>query len=156
LARWKKTTRRGKVKIEKIDRVVFAVKSVKEAANFLEKTLGIKFDEHVDAKDLNIRVKYSSLGIQLNEGTTPESDVNKFLNRHGEGFYCLALKVPDIEEAKKELISKGVRHLRDFQVGQLKESVFNPKDSHGMMIVLVEYPTYHGATVAALEYGPKS
>jgi methylmalonyl-CoA epimerase len=144
------------VRIEKIDRIALAVRNAEEVAKFFEDILGIKFDDYVEAKDLNIRVKYSSLGIQLNEATSPESDINRFLDRHGEGMYCLVLKVLDIEESKQELINKGIRHLRDFRVGNLKESVFHPRDSYGLMIVLVEYPTYHPATVAALEYGPKS
>ena len=144
------------MRIEKIDRVVFAVKSVDEVAEFLEDILDIKFDDPVEAKDLNIRVRYSSIGIQLNEPTSPESDVQKFLDRRGEGFYCMAFKVSNIEEAKEELIGKGVRHIRDLQVGNLKESVFDPRDTHGVLLVLAEYPTCHGATVAALEYEPKA
>jgi methylmalonyl-CoA/ethylmalonyl-CoA epimerase len=144
------------MKIEKIDRVAFVVKDLNEAAEFFENLLGIQFNDHVEAKELDIRVRYSPLGLQLNEAMTPESDVKKFIDHRGEGFYCIALKVSDIEEAKKELISKGIRHVRDFRVGNLKESVFDPRDTYGMMLVLAEYPDYHGATVGALEYGQKN
>lgn len=144
------------MKIERIDRVAFAVNDVNEVAEFFKQKLGIEFNDNVEAESLNIRVRYNPLGFQLNEAMTPESDVKKYIDRRGEGFYCIALKVFDIEEAKEELINKGIRHVRDFRVGNLKESVFDPRDTYGIMIVLAEYPDYHGATVAALEYEAKS
>ena len=143
------------MQVERIDRVVLAVNDIKESARLFQNILGTKFDEYVEAKDLSIRVVYSSLGLQLNEATAPGSDVRKFIDRHGEGPYCLVLKVKDIAEARDEMKSKGMREVYYFQEGDLKEAIFHPKQTFGVMIVLCEYPDYHGATVAALRRQPQ-
>lgn len=142
------------MRVEKIDRVVLAVKSIKQAAEFFHDILGIEFDECVEAKDLGIKVSYSSIGLQLNEATSPTSDVRKFIERKGEGFYCLVIKVTDIEAARNELKNKGLREVYHFKIGGLKEAIFHPKDAYGVMLVLTEYRDYHGATVAALGRRP--
>lgn len=143
------------MQIEKIDRVVLAVNNIRQSAEFFQDVLGIQFDKYVEAKDQAIRVIYSSLGLQLNEAMSPTSDVKKFIDRHGEGPYCLVMKVTDIEEARNELKGKGLREIYHFQVGNLKEAIFHPKDTYGVMLVLAEYPSYHGATIAALGHEPE-
>ena len=143
------------MKIEKIDRFVIAVRDVNKAAEFLGDLLGAEFDEPIEAKDMNTRVRYSALGLQLNEGMTADSDVSKIIERRGEGFYCLVLKVDDLDEATKEMKAKGIRQVGSVAVGNLRESVFHPKDTFGVMMVLCSYPTKHQATVAALEFEPK-
>ena len=143
------------MKVEKVDRLVIAVKDVNKAAEFLSDLLGAEFDEPVEAKDMNIRVRYSALGLQLNEGMTEDSDVSRLVERRGEGFYCMVLKVDDLDEATKEMRAKGLRQVGSVAVGNLREAVFHPKDTFGVMMVLCSYPTKHPATFAALEFEPK-
>jgi methylmalonyl-CoA/ethylmalonyl-CoA epimerase len=143
------------MKIEKIDRVVLAVDDVNKAADFFASLLGIQFDEPVVAEELNIRVRYSSLGLQLNEAITPESDVAKFLKKRGGGCYCVVFRADDVDEAVKEFTAKGVRHVGRVRVGKLREEVFHPADTYGLMIVVCQYPEKHPATIAALEFEPK-
>ncbi len=143
------------MKIDKIDRFVIAVKDVNKAAEFLSDLLGTEFDEPIEADEQNIRVRYSALGLQLNEGMSADSDINKIIERRGEGFYCLVLKVDDLDAATKEMQAKGLRLVGSVAVGNLRESVFHPKDTFGVMIVLCSYPTKHQATIAALEFEPK-
>ena len=143
------------MKIEKIDRFVIAVKDINKAAEVLGDLLGTEFDEPIEAKDMNIRVRYSALGLQLNEGMTADSNVNKIIEQRGEGFYCLVLKVDDLDEAIKEMQAKGLHQVGSVAIGNLREAVFHPRDTFGIMIVLCSYPSKHQATVAALEFEPK-
>ncbi|MFC1914001.1 VOC family protein [Chloroflexota bacterium] len=141
--------------IQRIDRVVLAVDNVDNAADFFTNLFGIQFDEPVIAKELNIKVRYSPLGLQINEAVTPESDIAKFLKKRGGGIYCLVLKVDDVDEAVKELTAKGIRHVGGIKVGKLREEVFHPADTYGLMMVVCQYPEKHPATVAALELQQK-
>lgn len=143
------------MRIKKIDRVVLAVDDGQKAADFFAKLLGIQFDEPILARELDTRARYSSLGLQLNEATSPQSDVTRFLKKKGNGVYCLVFEVDDADEAIKEFKANGVRHIGGFKIGKLREEIFHPSDTYGVMMVVCSYPAKHQATVAALEYGPK-
>ena len=55
----------------------------------------------------------------------------------------LGLKVTNLEEAIKEMESKGVRLVGNLQRGTVKFAQFHPKDAHGVMIELIEYKAPH-------------
>ncbi|MBS7250144.1 MAG: hypothetical protein KIH08_06085 [Candidatus Freyarchaeota archaeon] len=70
------------------------------------------------------------------------------MEKRGEGLYAIVFKVPNIEEAAAELEKKGVRRVGTLDLGALKEVMFHPKDTHGVMIILAEYREVHPATAA--------
>lgn len=137
------------MRLEKIDRVVVAVESVEEAAKFFDELLGIKFDRTLVGEEQQVKAKASAIGLELVESTTPDGPVARFIDSRGEGVYAVIFKVPDLEDAISEMEGKGLRLVGTMEVGGLKEAMFHPKDSHGMMIMLCEYESAHSATIAA-------
>nr|MDO8082537.1 VOC family protein [Candidatus Freyarchaeota archaeon] len=136
------------MKIERIDRVVIAVKNLYEAMKFFSDLLGIKFDPTGSSGEQLVRAAYSPSGIELMEATQPDSPVGKFVEKRGEGLYAVVFKVPNIEEANAEFERKGIRNVGKLDLGALKESMFHPKNTHGVMIILAEYEDVHPATAA--------
>jgi len=137
------------MRLEKIDRVVVAVKSVEAAAKFFNELLGIKFDQTLVGEEQQVKAKASAIGLELVESTSLDGPVARFIDSRGEGVYAVIFKVPDIEDAISEMKSKGIRLVGTMQECGLKEAIFHPKDSHGVMIMLCEYESTHGATIAA-------
>jgi hypothetical protein len=62
----------------------------------------------------------------------------------GQGLFCIALKVPNLDEAK------GVRCTRRVEMPSLQVAQFNPMDAYGVWIELVEYDTVFPVTLANL------
>ena len=135
---------------EKIDRVVLAVKNLEKTKQFFEDLLNIKFDKVlVDEKNQMVKAIYSSIGLELVEPTSPNSAVAKFLEKRGEGLYAVVFKVSNLDSSTLKFKEKGIRSVGNLEIGGLKEIIFHPKDSHGMMIILCEYEEWHPATIAA-------
>jgi predicted enzyme related to lactoylglutathione lyase len=122
------------MKIEKLDRVATTVEHLDEAIKFFSDLLGITFDKLPSGK-----VAISPSGLELLEvgSTLP----NLSLPAKNEGVYCFHFKVSDLEQAKAEMEKKGIRLLREINLGTLKELIYSPDDLHGITLVLVEYKT---------------
>jgi methylmalonyl-CoA/ethylmalonyl-CoA epimerase len=135
---------------EKIDRVAIAVKDLEKAVEFFSDLLDIEFDIVGSSQELGMRGAYSASGLELIEPTHPESIIGRFLEERGEGLWAVVLKVKNMDEAIKKFKEKGLKVAGDVTAGAMREVAFHPKGSHGVEIVLAEYPEKHGATVAAL------
>ena len=98
------------MKIEKIDHICFAVKDLDSARKKYEEDLGFTLDTLYTAKSEKIRVARYYVGevaIELMEATGPASEVAKFIEKRGEGFFLISYRVPDVVAAQKELKEKG-------------------------------------------------
>jgi methylmalonyl-CoA/ethylmalonyl-CoA epimerase len=134
---------------EKIDRVAIAVKDLEKAKDFFSDLLDIDFDIVGQNDALGMRGAYSASGLELIESSRPDSMIAKFIEQRGEGLWALVLKVRDMDEAIKKFKEKGLKIAGDVKAGTMREVAFHPKGSHGVEIVLAEYPEKHPATVAA-------
>ncbi|MBS7250145.1 MAG: hypothetical protein KIH08_06090 [Candidatus Freyarchaeota archaeon] len=71
------------MKVERIDRVVIAVKNLDESMRFFSDLLGITFDPAGSSDEQLVRAAYSSSGIELMEATQSDSPVGKFGKKGG-------------------------------------------------------------------------
>ncbi len=135
---------------EKIDRIAIAVKDLEKAIKFFSDLLDVDFDIVGSSKELGMRGVYSACGLELIEPTHPDSIIGRFLKQRGEGLWALVLKVRNMDEMIKKFEEKGLKVAGDVTVGAMREVAFHPKNSHGVQIVLAEYPDRHPATIAAM------
>ncbi len=135
---------------EGIDRVAIAVKDLDKAVKFYSELLDIDFDVFPGHEGLGMRGGYSASGLELLEGTSPDSTIGKFVKERGEGLWCIVFKVKNMDEAIKRFAEKGLKPVNDISVGTMREVSFHPKDAFGVEITLAEYPAKHPATVAAM------
>ncbi len=139
------------MRVEKIDHIHIYVKELDKAITFFSDILGTKFsDIIVDDKVFHIRSALDRLGLELVESITPDGAVARTIEKRGEGLAAISLKVPDLEEAVKELQAKGLKPISTIALGKIKEVQFHPKDACGVMIELCEYEEESGAARAAL------
>ncbi len=135
---------------EKIDRIAIAVKDLEKATRFFSDLLDIDFDIVGSSPELGMRGGYSACGLELIEPTHPDSIIGRFLRQRGEGLWALVLKVRNMDEMIRKFEAKGLQVAGDVTVGAMREVAFHPKGSHGVEIVLAEYPDRHPAALAAL------
>ncbi len=135
---------------EKIDRIAIAVKDLEKATRFFSDLLDIDFDIVGSSKELGMRGVYSACGLELIEPTHPDSIIGRFLRHRGEGLWALVPKFRNMDEMIRKFEAKGLQVAGDVTVGAMREVAFHPKGSHGVEIVLAEYPDRHPAALAAL------
>ena len=130
--------------INGIDHVGIAVKSIDEASKFWVDMLGFRLSRIEDVPEQKVRVAILQAGettIELLEPTSPDSPVQQFLEKRGEGLHHLTLKTDNLAERLKKLKAADVR-LVDEQprigAGGAKIAFVHPKSAHGVLIELCE------------------
>ena len=127
-----------------IDHIGIAVKSIDEALNFWEATLGIKCHGVVEVAEQKVKTAFlpvKDTEIELLEGTSEDSPVAKFIAAKGEGIHHLAIRVDNLEEALAELKEKGVRLIDEKPrcgAGGAKIAFLHPKATGGILLELSE------------------
>ena len=139
------------MKVEKIDRILIAVRDIEAASKRFSDLLGLKFDEVMVDEEQKVKYTRSAEGLELLQSTSPDGAVAKFIDKRGEGLYGVMIKVPDVASATEEMGKKGVQSVASSRVGGVEEAYFHPRDSHGAMLILCAYEAKHGATVAELQ-----
>lgn len=144
------------MKVDKIDHIHVYVKDLEKAREILEKVLDTKFSDLIVADHYKVKSRIDPLGLEILQATSPESPIAKHIEKRGEGLTAIAVKVPDIEEAIKELQAKGLTLVGRIKQGSIEEAQFHPKDTMGVMIELAQYDEVHGAALACLERPKKA
>jgi len=133
-----------------LEEVVIAVRSVDEAARDFHEMLGLEFKGGWVLDNEKIRIRMEQLGdtqLHLMEPTSPDSVVESFLEKRGEGLNHIAFRVEGLDELVKHLRGLGVRLVPEEPVeivhpytGERIRYIFiHPKNAHGVLIELIEH-----------------
>ena len=132
------------MKVNKIDHICIAVKDLDAARKIWEPILGKPQpdDPYVDEPE-KIRVaRYwlGEVGFELMESTTPDGEVAKFVERHGEGVMIISLNVDNTTSAIDELKGKGYPFIGGARPFRDCEFAFiHPKAVNGVLLELIDY-----------------
>lgn len=140
----------------KLDHIGIAVDDLNAAIHHYETVLKIPCDkreivesEYVETAFFNVGEKDISslpLGfiapkVELLGATSPDSPIQKFLNKRGEGIHHLAFEVEDLEGEISRLKAKGYTFLSEipkFGADQKRIIFLHPKEHHGVLIELCQ------------------
>jgi len=128
----------------KIDHIGIAVKSLREAIKVYEETLGLKVSGYDEVDERGDRVAMLNIGesrIELLEPTRPDSAIEKFMTKRGEGIHHIAVRVENIEAAIERLKSSGVRLVDSVPrrgAHGTRTAFVHPSSTHGVLLELVE------------------
>ena len=129
----------------KIDHIGIAVKSLSEAVKVYEQAVGLKLAGYDEVEEQGVRIAMLDIGesrIELLEPTRPDSPIEKFMTRRGEGLHHIAVRVDNIEQALERLKTAGVR-LIDEKPKQgahnTRIAFIHPASTHGVLMELVEH-----------------
>jgi methylmalonyl-CoA/ethylmalonyl-CoA epimerase len=82
--------------MDKIEHIGIAVKSLKDSSSVYERLLGIasyKKEEVVSEQVITEFFKIGESKIELLEASSPDSPINKFIDKRGEGIHHIALQL---------------------------------------------------------------
>ena len=98
------------MKLRSIDHICIAVRDLEKARRIYEEDLGLELHTTYVAESEKIRVARYYVGevaLELMEATAPDSEVARFIEKRGEGFFLISYRVDDVDEALAELKAKG-------------------------------------------------
>ena len=129
--------------INYLDHVGVAVKDIRAALDFFGKVFDVPDAEVVLMEDQGVRACLIQVGqtrLELQEPTSPQSGVGRFIERRGEGLHHLALNVTDISGKLQSLEALGVDLIDHAPREGLSGTIafVHPKSVFGVLTELVE------------------
>ncbi len=129
--------------VEKLDHVAFAVRDKEKAAAYLTNVLGAR--EVLDMEWGGFCFTTFDMGtgsmLELIYAHDPDSFVNRFIEKRGEGVHHLTFKVRDIGEMVEHLRSQGLNPFNIDTSNELwKECYIHPREGMGTLIQYAEFP----------------
>jgi methylmalonyl-CoA/ethylmalonyl-CoA epimerase len=131
--------------IKGIDHIGIAVKSIEEAKKFWVDTLGLKLHHIEEVPDQKVRVAILQAGpttVELLEPTSPDSPVQKFIAKRGEGLHHMTFETDNLAERLKKLKHANVGLIDEqprIGAGGACIAFIHPKSAHGVLIELCQY-----------------
>jgi methylmalonyl-CoA/ethylmalonyl-CoA epimerase len=129
----------------KIDHIGIAVKSLAEALKVYEGAIGLKVSGFDEVDEQGVRVAMLTVGesrIELLEPTGPDSPIEKFMAKRGEGIHHIAVRVDDIEQSLERLKASGMRLIDSVPrrgAHNTRVAFIHPSSTHGVLLELVEH-----------------
>jgi len=128
-----------------IDHIGIAVKSLADAVKMYEDTIGLKVSGYDQVDDQGVRVAMLPVGdtrIELLEPIRPDSPIEKFMAKRGEGIHHIAVRVDNIEAALERFKAAGARLIDTSpRIGahNTRIAFIHPASTHGVLLELVEH-----------------
>lgn len=129
----------------KLDHIGVAVRSLDEALKVYRDAIGLNTIGFEDVADQGVRVAMLPTGesrIELLEPSRPDSPIEKFLAKRGEGIHHIALEVDDLEATLATLQARGVRLIDSAPragAHNTRIAFVHPSSTHGVLLELVEH-----------------
>jgi methylmalonyl-CoA/ethylmalonyl-CoA epimerase len=129
----------------KIDHIGIAVKSLTDAVKVYEHALGLKVDGYDQVDEQGVRIAMLNIGesrIELLEPTGPQSPIEKFMTKRGEGIHHIAITVDNIEQTLNQLKAAGVRLVDNEPrrgAHNTRIAFIHPSSTHGVLLELVQH-----------------
>ena len=130
--------------IKGVGHVGIAVKSIDEAKKFWVDTLGLTLSHIEEVPEQKVRVAMLKAGettIELLEPTSPDSPVQRFIEKRGEGLHHLTLETDNLAERLQKLKGANVALIDEqprIGAGGAKIAFLHLKSAHGVLVELCE------------------
>ena len=134
------------MKISHIEHLGIAVQSIEESLPYFENVLGLKcyaIEEVADQKVKTAFLKCGEVKLELLEPTSPESTIQKWLDKGNHGVHHVAFCIEDgVSNALAECDEKGVRLIDKAPrkgAENLNIAFLHPKSTEGILTELGEH-----------------
>lgn len=130
--------------MKKIEHLGIAVENLEEAEKLYEALLDTRVYKRETVESQKVITSFLRAGvnkIELIKATSPDSVIQKFIDRKGEGLHHVAFAVSDIRHEMKRLAAQGFRLLNDEPVPGADNKIvcfLHPKTTGGLLIELVQ------------------
>ena len=134
------------MKISHIEHLGIAVQSIEEALPYFENVLGLKCYAVEEVEDQKVKTAFLKCGevkLELLEPTSPESTIQKWLDKGNKGVHHVAFCIEDgVANALAECDGKGIRLIDKAPrkgAENLNITFLHPKDTCGILTELCEH-----------------
>ena len=134
------------MKISHIEHLGIAVQSIEEALPYFKEVLGLEFyavEEVADQKVKTAFLKCGEVKLELLEPTSPESTIQKWLDKGNKGVHHVAFCIEDgVANALAECDGKGIRLIDKAPrkgAENLNIAFLHPKSTCGILTELCEH-----------------
>lgn len=127
-----------------LDHVAIAVPSISAALPLFQLIAGTTSSpvERLESQQVDVTfVGNGTVAIELLQPTSPDSTVQRFLDRRGPGLHHIAYRVPDIDAELARLSAAGVRLIdQQPRAGARGHRVafLHPQSTAGVLVELVQ------------------
>jgi methylmalonyl-CoA/ethylmalonyl-CoA epimerase len=127
-----------------IDHIGIAVKDLEKAIKTYEKILNTPCYKREIVEGEKVDTAFFQTGeskVELLGGTSPDSVINTFIEKKGEGIHHIAFEVDDIEAEMNRLADEGFTLLNEKPkrgADQKWVAFLHPKDNHGVLVELCQ------------------
>jgi methylmalonyl-CoA epimerase len=127
-----------------IDHVAIAVRDLEESITFYTDVLGFELKERrrTEGKStamVSAVLKAGPITVVLLQGTSPDSQVSKFVEHYGAGVQHLAIGVEDLPQMAEDLKASGMEFDTNVIQSPGLRQIFSARDKgSGMMFEFIE------------------
>ncbi len=127
-----------------IDHIAIAVKDLEASIGFYQNVLGFQLQERRRTEGkatamISAVMKAGPVTVVLLEGTTPESQVTRYVDHYGPGVQHIAFAVEDLPALAEELKAAGLEFDTDVIASPGLRQIFSARDpGSGMMYEFIE------------------
>lgn len=127
-----------------IDHIGVAVQSEENATSLFSRLFGFPPQKKETVVHEGVTTIFYYLGdtkIELLVPDTLDGNIQKYINKRGEGIHHIAFLVEDINTEVKRLVSEGFRSIGEIRSGADNKLIifFHPKDTNGVLIELCQH-----------------
>ncbi len=130
--------------MQKIEHIGIAVKNLEEAEKRFAKLLNTSSYKREEVASEGVITSFFQVGeskIELLAATRPDSPIQKFIDKKGEGIHHIAFEVPDITKKIKELKKEGFRLINEQPkdgADNKKIAFIHPKSTGGILVEICQ------------------
>lgn len=130
--------------IDKIAHIGIAVKNIDEHLKFYRDILGMKVGGRTKVPEQGVEIIFLETGdtkIELLQPLDENANINKFLQKRGEGMHHICLEVDDIDAILHELEERGIELIDQKPrpgAGGCMVAFIHPRSTGGVLIELEE------------------
>jgi len=127
-----------------LDHIAIAVPSIEQAVDKLVRDLGLSCSHQEVVAEQKTAVAFfpiQTTHIELVSPTTPDSPIQKFIEKRGGGLHHLCFETDDLAADMLKLKARGYRFINDIpQVGAHHHQVawIHPQSLYGVLVELVQ------------------
>ena len=130
--------------MKKIEHIGIAVKNLDRANELFSKLLGKPNYKTETVESEQVDTSFFRIGetkIELVATSDENNNLNKFIDKRGEGIHHIAFAVDDIEQEMKRLRNQGFRVLQEEPVkgaDNKRVCFLHPKSTNGVLVELCQ------------------
>lgn len=131
--------------LNKLAHIGIAVNSIDDKLKLYHDIMGLDVGERTKVPDQGVEVCFLNLcntKLELLQPLDDSANLNKFLQKKGEGIHHLCFEVENIESVLKELSSKNIELIdKKPRIGACGELIafLHPKSTGGVLIELEQH-----------------